>query len=332
MPMKPEAILSLSRKFMESRIFLTAAELDIFSLLAEHPMSSREIADKIQVTLRGITILLNSLVSIGLLEKKDERYHCPAEVAAQLSKDSPISIMPMVMLSVGGWKRWSNLTEIVRYGSPKPRPLVFDNEHEHETFIRAMHAIAFRLAPKIVAAIKPNSSKKLLDIGGASGTYTQAFLGAYPDMEATLFDLPSVIKLAQSRLSDTDLINRITFVAGNFYKDELPKDHDLALLSAVIHQNSPEQNIELYRKIYRALRPGGRLVIRDHVMNPDHTQPASGALFAVNMLISTNEGGTYSFEETKASLESAGFTKINLIQPDEQMDGLIEGFKHECYK
>lgn len=325
MPLEPEAIFSLSRKFMESRIFLTAAELDIFSHLAKHPMSSLELADKIQVTLRGITILLNALVSIGLLEKKDEKYYCPAEVATLLSKDSPISIMPLVMLSVGGWKRWSNLTEIVRQGPQKSR--VFDNEYEQETFIGAMHSIAYRLAPRIVAAIKPNSAKKLLDIGGASGSYTQAFLEAYPYMKATLFDLPSVIKIAQTRLSDTDLINRITFVGGNFYKDELPTGHDLALLSAVIHQNSPEQNIELFRKIYGALQTGGRLVIRDHIMNPDHTQPTSGAFFAVNMLIATNEGRTYSFEEIKASLESAGFAKINLIQPDEQMDGLIEGFK-----
>ena len=146
-------------------------------------------------------------------------------------------------------------------------------------------------------------------------------------MRATLFDLPSVIQMAQRRLADTDLLDRITFVAGDYHKDELPAGHDLALLSAIIHQNSPEQNIELYGKMYRALQPGGRLVIRDHVMSSDHTQPASGALFAVNMLVGTPGGSTYSFEEIKASLESAGFIKINLIQPDEQMTGLVEGFR-----
>ena len=73
--------------------------------------------------------------------------------------------------------------------------------------------------------------------------------------------------------------------------------------------------------------PGGRLVIRDHVMNPNHTQPVSGAFFAVNMLVVTPGGNTYSFEEIKASLESAGFINISLIQPDEQMSGLVEGFK-----
>jgi len=325
--MKPEAILGLSRKFMESRIFLTAAELYIFSLLSIHPTSAQEVADNIQVTLRGITILLDALVPMGLLEKKDEKYYCPAEVATLLSRDSPTSIMPMVMLSVGGWKRLSNLTEIVRYGLQRTRPSTFESISEQETFILAMRTIAHRLAPVIVAAIKPIGVKKLLDIGGGSGSYTQAFLETYPDMKATLFDLPSVIKIAQASLTDTDLIDRITFVPGNYYKDELPTGHDLALLSAIIHQNSPEQNIELYRKIYCALEPGGRLIIRDDVMSPDHTQPIGGALFAVNMLIVTPGGRTYSFEEIKASLESAGFAKINLIQPDEQMNGLIEGFK-----
>jgi len=328
MPMKPETVLGLSRKFMESRIFLTAAELDIFTLLIKNPMSAREIADQIHVTLRGITILLNALVPLGLLEKKDGTYYCPAEVAPLLSKDSPASIMPMVMHTVGGWRRWSDLTEIVHKGTPKARPLVFDNsETEQEAFIRAMHTMACRMAPGIVAAVKPGAAKKLLDIGGASGSYTEAFLEASPEMKATLFDLPSVIKIAQRRLANTDVLDRMTFVAGDFYKDELPAGHDLALLSAIIHQNSPEQNLELYGKIYRALQPGGRLIIRDHVMSPDHTQPASGALFAVNMLVGTPGGRTYSFEEIESSLESAGFVHISLIQPDEQMSGLVEGFK-----
>jgi SAM-dependent methyltransferase len=326
--MNPEPILTLGRKFMESRIFLTAAELDVFTLLAKNPMPARDIADTLQVTLRGITILLNALVPLALLEKKNDTYYCPAEVAALLSKDSPASIMPMIMLNAGGWKRWSDLTEIVRHGSKKTRPAIFDSsESEQETFIGAMHTIAYRLAPGIVAAIKPGKARKLLDIGGASGSYTQAFLEASADMRATLFDLPPVITIAQKRLADTDLINRITFVAGDFYKDELPAGQDLALLSAIIHQNSPEQNIELYRKIYRALVPGGRLVIRDHVMSPDHTQPASGAFFAVNMLVGTAAGSTYTFDEISEGLKAAGFNNIKLIQPDALMNGLVEAFK-----
>ena len=228
----------------------------------------------------------------------------------------------------GGWKRWSNLTDIVLHGKKEIKGPALDiDESETDTFIGAMHARARILAPGIATATKPGKAKKLLDIGGGSGAYTQAFLEESPSLTATIFDLPATLKIARTHLAAGDLADRIEFVAGDFYKDELPAGHDLALLSAIIHQNSPEQNLELYRKIFKALEPGGRLVIRDHVMNEDHTQPNSGSFFAVNMLVVTKGGNTYSFEEIRSSLESAGFIKVRLIQSGEKMNGLVEGFK-----
>src|SRR5208337_5140344 len=88
--------------------------------------------------------------------------------------------------------------------------------------------------------------KRLLDIGGASGTYTIAFLLRNPAMTAVLFDLGNVIPMARERLLKEGIANRVALVAGNFYEDELPKGCDLALLSAIIHQNSPERNLDLY--------------------------------------------------------------------------------------
>lgn len=187
--------------------------------------------------------------------------------------------------------------------------------------------IGSRMTNAIVAAVKPGAAKELIDVGGGSGTYMQAFLEASPAMRATLYDRPSVIDMARRRLAATGLLDRITLVAGDFYKDELPPGHDLALLSAIIHQNSPEQNLALYRKTLSALQPGGRLVIRDHVMNRDHTQPAGGALFAVNMLVSSPGGGTYSFDEIRETLTAAGYADIRLLQADERMSGLVEAFK-----
>jgi len=245
-----------------------------------------------------------------------------------LSKESPTSIMAIIMLASGGWKRWSGLTDIVRRGKDEINGTALSiKESEREAFSSAMHARARTMAPSIVAAIRPGEARKLLDIGGGSGAYTQAFLEASPGLTATIFDLPSVINMARRRLAATGLLNRIQLVSGDFCKDELPTGHDLTLLSAIIHQNSPEKNIELYRKIFRALQPKGRLVIRDHVMSSDHTQPTSGAFFAVNMLVVTAGGQTYSFEEIKSSLELAGFIDVSLIQPDERMTGLVEGFK-----
>ena len=173
----------------------------------------------------------------------------------------------------------TDLTEIVRHGSKKALRQSYSNE-QNETFIDAMHVLAYRMAHGIIAVTNPGKAKKLLDIGGSSGSYVMAFLETFRDMRATIFELPPVIKIAQKRLANNNLLDRITFVAGDFHKDELPAGHDLALLSAVIHLHSPEQNIELYRKISRAREPGGRLAIRDHVMSPDHTRPVSGALFA----------------------------------------------------
>jgi len=325
--MTPESILGLSRRFMESRILLTAAELDLFTLLAKGPLASPEVSERLRISARGAAILLDALVPMGLLQKRDGRYACPAEVSAALSKDSSASVLPAVLLSVGGWRRWSELTEIVRAGGPQARPgLSAIDPNEVATFAGAMHAIAARLAPAVAAAVNPAGARRLLDIGAALGAYAQAFLEAAPGLRATLFDLPPVIEMARERFAGTDLARRMTFVGGDFYRDELPAGHDLALLSAIIHQNSREQNVELYRKAYRALVSGGRLVIRDHVMSPDHTRPAGGALFAVNMLVVTAGGSTYSIDEIREDLAAAGFERIALLRSGEQMDGLVEAF------
>ncbi len=324
--MTPDAILGLARAFMESRVLLTAVELDVFTTLAKRSMTAREVADALGNDLRGTTTLLDALAGIGLLEKEHGSFHCPPGAAELLSRESPGSLLPMLSHSAALWRRWSALTDVVRHGKPAQPAEPEQREKDREAFIGAMHTIGARMAAEVVAAVRPGDAARLLDVGGASGTYTQAFLEACPTMRATLFDLPPVVEIARRRLSSTGVIDRVTFVAGDFDRDELPRGHDLALLSAIIHQNSPEQNVELFRKIRKALQPGGRLVIRDHVMRPDHTQPARGALFAVNMLVGTHGGGTYSFEEISGGLASAGFTAISLLQADERMNGLVEGF------
>lgn len=114
---------------------------------------------------------------------------------------------------------------------------------------------------------------------------------------------------------------------GTFTEDELPKGCDLALLSAIIHQNSPERNLDLYAKIYRALEPGGTLLIRDHIMDESRTKPPAGAMFAINMLVNTRGGDTYTFKEVKAVLEMAGFEKVQQVRRGEGMDCLVTGQK-----
>ncbi len=183
------------------------------------------------------------------------------------------------------------------------------------------------LGAKIVAAVRASSSTALLDVGGALGTYTVAFLQAVPGMTATLFDRPEVIEIARPFLEGAGLLHRVRLAPGDFYEDELPGGHDLAFVSAIIHQNSPEQNLALFSKVFRSLDPGGRIIIRDHVMEPDRTRPKDGAVFAVNMFVATAGGNTYTFEEIKEGLVQAGFADIRLLQSGEHMDGLVEAFR-----
>jgi len=324
----PETILGLARNFMECRILLTGAELNLFTLLSPAPLSPEEIAAMIGADLRAVTILLDALSAMGLLVKQAGKYHCPPSISPFLSAEASNSILPMILHMAHVWERWSGLTSIVKGLRVQEKSTRSSQDaDELRAFIGAMHVIAAPLAPRIVAAVNPGTSRTMLDVGGGSGVYALAFLQAVPEMRCTLFDRPAVIEMARERLSKAGVLSRVNLTPGDFYRDEFPPGHDLAFLSAIIHQNSPEQNLNLYLKVFRALVPGGRIVIRDHVMASDRTRPKDGALFAVNMLVSTTGGITYTYGDIKDCLTKAGFIRIRLLQSGEHMDGLVEAFK-----
>ncbi len=322
-----ESVLGLARDFMEARVLLSGAELDVFNLLAEAPKSRDEVCAALGTSARGTAILLDALSAMGLLSKEDGMYMCPEHIAELMSGRSPKSVLPMVKHAATLWPRWTELTDIVKRGIADRPGGVFVDPAELEAFIGAMHVVGVHGARSIADAAGATQSLKLLDVGGATGTYAEAFLTKYKGMRATIFDRPEVIALARKRLEKTGLLSRIDLVPGDFYKDTLPGGYDLALLSAIIHQNSPEQNVALYRKVYDALVPGGRILIRDHVMSPNRTEPVGGAMFAVNMLVATSGGNCYTFDEIKESLSTAGFEDVCLVQSGEMMDGLVEAFR-----
>ncbi len=321
-----ESLLALGRGFMESRILLTAAELDVFSLLAKRPHTAAEVAKQLHGDERAVTILLDALAAMELLCKTDGQYRCEPQLARRLASDAPDSILPMLLHNAGMWRRWSELTGIVRgEAAARERAQTQHSAAWQQAFIGAMHVVGRHVAPEIAAAVNLRGVRKLLDIGGGSGTYTLAFLAAAPEPRATIFDLPDVIELARQRCQQAGVLDRVELVPGDFYTDDLPAGHDLVLLSAIIHQNSPEQNLALYRKIRQALVPGGRLIIRDHIMNTDRTSPRAGAIFAVNMLTGTAGGNVYTLDECREALSAAGFTKVRLLQSgDARMTGLVE--------
>nr|AGS52818.1 O-methyltransferase, family 2 [uncultured bacterium contig00009] len=330
----PERILKLVNAFMESRILLSAAELNLFTLLQKEPLSAREIADRVNGEAeeagdaRAVSALLDATAALGFLRKQGETYFCEPDVARLLADDSPVTVRPMALHMAFVWHKWSQLTSIAK-GAPESNQSNQQAEFLYspknlEAFIGAMHAVGAPLAGEVAADIDTENAESFIDIGGGSGTYTMAFLRKAPAMKATLFDLPEVVEMARTRLAREGFLDRVTLVPGSFYSDELPGEHDLALLSAIIHSNSLEENLDLYRKAFHALRPGGRLLIRDHVMEPDRTHPVAGAIFAINMLVETQSGGCYTYAEIETGLREAGFTGIRMLRRGERMDAVVE--------
>jgi SAM-dependent methyltransferase len=321
-----EQVMEQVMAFWQSRIILTGAELDVFTALDGAPRASAGLADALGCDVRGMEHLLNALAALGLLDKQGEVFHLSA-TGALFSARHPETVLPMLLHFNGLWRNWSRLSEVVRTGKPGRPETARPDEAARRAFIGAMHAIGRGLAVEIAAAFDASGHRRLLDIGGASGSYTIAFLHKNPRMEAVLFDLPPVIPMAAERLQAEGLQARARLVAGDFNTDELPAGCDLALLSAIIHQNDQAQNIALYGKVFRALAPGGTLLIRDHIMDGARTTPVGGALFAVNMLVNTPGGTSYTFEEIEKGLRTAGFRDVAWIRKGERMDGLVTAKK-----
>ncbi len=322
-----ESIQHIARGFSRARILLTAVELDLYSLLSEGPLSAIEVVSRLNSDLRATTILLDALTAMDLLIKESSGYRTDPALVPLLTAEPEGSILPGLMHTAHLWKTWSQLTDVVLDGGPASRSDTDANERT-EAFIGAMHVSALRSAPELVRAVDPGTARNLIDVGGGSGSYTIGFLRAFPGMRATLFDLSEVIPMARERISEEGLTDRVTLVGGDYNKDVFPDGHDLAFLSAIIHQNSLEENAALYKKIFNALEPGGRIIVRDYAMSSDRTEPSSGAMFAINMLVNTEGGNSYTFEEIRDGLEEAGFERVKLLLESE-MSSLVEAFKPE---
>jgi SAM-dependent methyltransferase len=324
-----EDILAQARSFMRSRVILTAAELDLFTRLDREPAAAADLASAGTLDERALTRVLDVLVTFGLLEKEEGRYRLTPG-GAFLSSNHPETVLPMVLHYAHVWNNWHHLTGTVRRGVNTRRHSIFEGEQERiQAFIGGMHVLGRALSQEIAGAYDAGRFRCLLDIGGGSGSYTIALLGKNPGLRAVLFDQASVVPLAEERLTAEGVRDRVEIVPGDFYQDELPKGCDLALLSAIIHQNSPDENLDLYRKIHRALAPAGVLLIRDHIMDPGRTRPPAGAMFALNMLVGTDGGDTYTFEEVREGLEEAGFQEVRLVRQGERMDCLVEATRGE---
>jgi len=322
-----DELIDLARSFQVACVLNAAAELDVFGAFGDEALTSDTLAERTGSDKRGMRILADALASADLLVKEGDSYRPGAGVLDALTADGSDSVLAMVRLAGNCIRTWSELGAIAKTGEPlDPRPTSTRGpEADRETFIEAMNDLSRRTADSLIAAIGPLEFDCLLDLGCGPGTWTISMLNACPGSRAILFDLPDAIPIARRHVAAGGLEDRAEFVAGNFDTDEtLPGGADLAWVGAIVHQNSREQNRAFFAKIRDALADGGKILIRDVVMDESRISPRFGALFAVNMLVHTPAGGTFTFEELAEDLKSAGFTDARLLHADEGMNAVVQ--------
>lgn len=301
----PEELDRLLRGFQASRILLSALQLDLFSALGGKWRSPKEVAVRIGSDRRGTEILLNALHTLGLVRRQHGRFLALETarefLAAGGGRDSRLGLLHLDHL----WHVWSTLTEAVkkggRVGEGRREP------RQGEAFVAAMEANARLRAPQVVAALHLQRVRRVLDLGGGSGAYTRALIDVRNDLDCTILDLPEVLPLTRRYLEAAGLLPQVHLRAGDMRRDDCGSGYDLVLLNAICHMFSAEENQALLHKVHQLLRPGGQVVIQDFLLNDDRDGPPWATLFAVNMLVNTAGGNTYTAGEFKRWLRQAGF-------------------------
>jgi SAM-dependent methyltransferase len=323
----PGQLMELVSAFRISRIILSAYELDIFTILADHPLASVEVAANLKMDPRATDRFMNAVVSIGLLTKTAGRFQNTAFSAKYLVKGEP-DCLESLGHQVNVWRTWHTLTEAVRAGKSVAvdEPIGDREDAWLEPFIAAMHVRGVPQSKEVADMIDFSGVRSILDVGGGSGAFTFEFVRRCGNAKGVVFDLPAVVPLTQKYIAKAGMEKIVTTLPGDYLLDEFGSGYDLIFVSAVIHINSPEENEKLIRKCASALNPHGQLVILDHLMNDDRTEPAVGAIFALNMLVGTFHGDTYTETEVRNWMSDAGLKEL-VRKDSKQGTSLLTGRK-----
>jgi predicted O-methyltransferase YrrM len=316
-----DELMEKLHSFQESRVLLTAIELDIFTAVGQGA-TPPQVAARIHANQRSTETFLNALVAMGALTKKDDVFHNTPAALRYLIEGSPDSERMSLLHTAHMWKAWNNLTGSVRDGTAIGYQEMADRDDEWtKAFITAMHRGALEQAGAVVKIVGTEGVLRLLDVGGGSGAYSIAFAKANARLRAEVLDLPKVVPIAQRYIEEAGVADRITTRVGDLRRDTFGRDYNLIFLSAICHMLSPEENKDLFRRCYRALAPRGRIVIRDFFLEPGKTAPKWVVLFALNMLVGTQGGGCYTGEEYTAWLREAGCQEVELLEPSSIIAG-----------
>lgn len=313
----PITLMDTAWGFTRTQILKTGVELDIFTQIDKGYTNSKALAQAIGASERGVRILLNALVGLKVLEKTEEQYQLTEGARIFLSRSSPAYMGEWLLHVNQLMPAWAHLTEIVRSGNPQQQ--VEGDGDRGEFFSKLVAGLFTMNAPGAQAAAKTmvgqRSGLRILDIGAGSGVWGIAFAERDPLARVTLVDYPKVLAIATQFVTQHGFAGRFQYLAGNFREVDFGQvQYDVAILGHICHSEGARNTKTLFQRIRRGLKPGGQLLIAEFLVDEDRKVETFPLLFAVNMLVNTEEGDTFTLSELRAWLEEAGFKSVETLE------------------
>ncbi|GAB2829571.1 methyltransferase [Actinoallomurus bryophytorum] len=311
----PDRVLQLINGYWVTGIIGVAAGCSLFTHLEDGAGTVVELAARAGISERGAQTLLDGLVSGGLVELYEGRYRNTPEASTYLVEGKPTSLSSFAELKLRQMGTLAGLPDVVRAGGPVTDPTteVADNPHWEQVVpaIAAQSVPAATIAAEVIG-LADAGEISILDVGGGSGIYSAIWLEANPAARSTQLDWAPINAIARRLLEERGMAERFTCIDGDFHTTDFgTAKYDVALYSHIAHQEGPEDNVEVFTRLRRSLKPGGALVICDYVVDDDRGGPTFPLIFASEMLLKSKKGNTWRRADYHGWLMKAGFGEVS---------------------
>ena len=311
--------------YWETKILLTGIKLDLFSVLDNRSASSSELATRLHLNDRSLSLLLNALVAMRVLTKNDKLYANTSVAQKHLVKTSQDYVGHLLILHDSEWDNWAKLEDTIQTGISPVRQHVFETNPEMGANVLAvLDRIGRGSGVNLAKYLKLDDVQHMIDIGGGAGTNAIVCCQEYPHLKATVFDLPQTLHVTERYIKEAGLEGRIELKPGNFNSDPLGGPYDLALMSDILHYQDNQTNAGLVGKVFAHLKDHGRLVIKDRFLDQGRTSPAWTTAFAVHIMVNTEHGDCFTTQEVMEWMNVAGFQSVTELEPRAIVQGTKE--------
>jgi hypothetical protein len=316
----PERIMQMAWGYIPPLVLEAAIRHHVFDVLDGGPKTISEVEKATGASARGLTAIMNALVGLEFLSKdKQGRYALTPESDAFLVSTKPSFQGGLIKhCSEQLIPRWLHINEVVATGNPVTPVNVEKSGGEFfHAFVLDIFPMSYPAAQTLAAAMNYGSSGapvKVLDLAAGSGVWGIAQAQSSKRVHVTAVDWPEVIDVTKKTSARFGFADRFSFVEGDLLTADFGSGYGLATLGHILHSEGEARSRELLAKTFKALASGGTIAVQEFLVNQERTGPMNGLFFAVNMLVNTTNGNTWSFEEIGAWLEEAGFTNPRLLE------------------